>query len=233
MALKLIRFLVRLIIRLIARVELVGLEHLPRRGGFVIAANHIGRLDAALVYYVLDRTDIIIMVAEKYEKYALTRLLTRAVDGFFVDRHNPDVRALREALRRLQRGGVLAITPEGTRSKSGNLLAARPGGIYLAWKAGVPILPIALTGTEDKEVKARLKRLRRLDIRITAGPTFTLPGEIAGKDRQALLQEYTDEVMCRIAVLLPPERRGFYADHPKLKALLASPPLTGCASAET
>lgn len=232
MALKIVRFLIRLILRLIARVELIGSEYLPQSGGFVIAANHVGRLDAAMVYYVLDRTDIIVMVAEKYEKYALTRWLTRAVDGFFVDRHNPDVRALREALRRLQKGGVLAITPEGTRSKSGNLLEARPGGIYLAWKAGVPILPIALTGTEDDEVKARLKRLRRLEIKITAGPTFTLPAAISGKDRQALLQEYTDEVMCRIAALLPPERRGFYADHPKLKALLTSHRPAGNASAE-
>ncbi len=217
MALKFVRFLIRLILHIIARVELVGMEHLPKSGGFVIAANHIGRLDAAMAYYVLDRTDIIIMVAEKYQKYAITRWLTRSVDGFFVDRFNPDVRALREALRRLQQGGVLAVTPEGTRSKSGNLIEARPGGIYLAWKAGVPILPIALVGTEDYEVRARLKRFKRLDIKVTAGPTFTLPQEARGKDRDALLQEYTDEVMCRIAALLPEEKRGFYADHPKLK----------------
>ena len=220
MALKLVRFLIRLILRLIARVELTGMEHMPPSGGFVIAANHVGRLDAAMVYYVLDRTDIIIMVAEKYEKYAITRWLTRAVDGFFVDRHNPDVRALREALRRLQKGGVLAITPEGTRSKSGNLIEARPGGIYLAWKAGVPILPIALVGTEDYEVRARLKRFRRLDIKVTAGPAFTLPPQAGGKDREARLQGYTDEVMCRIAALLPAEKRGFYAGHPKLEKFL-------------
>jgi len=220
MALKFVRFLIRLVLRLIARVELVGIEHMPREGGFVIAANHVGRLDAAMVYYVLDRSDIIIMVAEKYEKYALTRWLTRAVDGFFVDRHNPDVRALRESLRRLQKGGVLAVAPEGTRSKSGNLIEARPGGIYLAWKAGVPILPIALTGTEDYEVRARLKRFKWLDIKVTAGPTFMLPQDARGKDRDVLLQEYTDEVMCRIAALLPEEKRGFYADHPKLKEIL-------------
>ena len=221
MALKFVRLLIRLILRLIARVELVGMEHMPQDGGFVIAANHVGRLDAAMVYYVLDRTDIIIMVAEKYQEYAITRWLTRAVDGFFVDRFNPDVRALREALRRLQKGGVLAVSPEGTRSKSGTLIEARPGGIYLAWKAGVPILPIALTGTEDYEVRARLKRFKRLDIKVKAGPTFTLPQEARGKEREALLQEYTDEVMCRIAALLPEEKRGFYADHPKLKEILA------------
>ena len=123
--------------------------------GYVIAANHIGRLDAALPYYVLDRPDIIMVVAEKYEKYAVFRWLVKITNGMFIDRYNADIRAIRETLRRLQPGQILTITPEGTRSKSGNLIQAKPGGIYLAWKAGVPILPVAITGTEDAVVKDR------------------------------------------------------------------------------
>ncbi|MBN2388136.1 MAG: 1-acyl-sn-glycerol-3-phosphate acyltransferase [Anaerolineales bacterium] len=220
MALKIVRGLIRLIMRLISRIELVGMTNLPQAEGFVIAANHVGRLDAAMIYHVLDRDDVIVLVAEKYQKYAITRWLTKAVDGIFIDRFNPDVRALRMAMKRLQDGGLLAIAPEGTRSKSGSLLAAKPGGIYLAWKAGVPIVPIALVGTEDYEVRRRLKRFRRLDIRVVAGPAFSLPVEAKGKGRAALLQDYTDEVMCRIAALLPEEKRGFYADHPRLMEFL-------------
>ena len=113
-------------------------------------------LDAALAYYVLDRPDIIMVVAEKYEKYAFFRWLVRITNGMFIDRFNADIKAIRETLRRLQQGQILTITPEGTRSKSGNLIEAKPGGIYLAWKAGVPILPVAITGTEDAVVKDRL-----------------------------------------------------------------------------
>jgi 1-acyl-sn-glycerol-3-phosphate acyltransferase len=58
-----------------------------------------------------------------------------------------------------------------------------------------------------------------LNIKLVVGPAFTLP-PFEGKDRDALLQQYTDEVMCRIAALLPEERRGAYADHPRLKELL-------------
>ncbi|MFH1907043.1 MAG: lysophospholipid acyltransferase family protein, partial [Chloroflexota bacterium] len=199
MAYKIIRFFIRLILRLIARVELTGWENLPAAKGYVIASNHIGRLDAALVYYALDRPDIIMLIAEKYRKNAFWRWLAKQVDGIFIDRFNPDIRALREAMKRLQRGGVLAIAPEGTRSKTGTLIEAKPGGIYLAWKAGVPILPVALTGTQDVVVKERLTHLKRLQIKVTMGPAFTLPQEAKGKDREALLQEYTDEVMCRIA----------------------------------
>ncbi len=218
---KFIRFIVRLLLHLIARVQVLGQENIPSSQGYVIAGNHIGRLDAAMPYFFLDRPDIIILVAEKYQKYAFTRGLTRLVNGIFIDRYNADVGALRQTLRRLQEGGILAMTPEGTRSKSGNLIEAKSGGIYLAWKAGVPILPAAITGTEDAVVRDRFKHLRRLDIKVVIGKPFTLP-QGNGRDREALLQEYTNEVMCRIAALLPPERRGVYAEHPRLKELLAS-----------
>jgi 1-acyl-sn-glycerol-3-phosphate acyltransferase len=216
---KIFQFIVRLIFNLIAHFEMIGGENLPTGGGYVIAGNHIGRLDAALPYYMLDRPDIIIMVAEKYEKYAIFRWLTRITNGMFVDRFNADIRVIRECLRRLQQGQILTITPEGTRSKSGNLNQAKPGGIYLAWKAGVPILPVAVTGSEDAIVKERLNHFKRLNIQLVVGPAFSLP-PFEGKDRDALLQEYTDEVMCRIAALLPEERRGAFADHPRLKELL-------------
>ncbi len=216
---KILQSIVRLVLNIIAHIEMIGAENLPTGAGYVIAGNHIGRLDAALPYYILDRPDIIIMVAEKYEKYAIFRWLTRITNGMFVDRYNADIRVIRECLRRLQQGQILTITPEGTRSKSGNLNQAKPGGVYLAWKAGVPILPVAVTGTEDAIVAERLKHFKRLNIKLVVGRSFTLPS-FEGKDRDAILQQFTDEVMCRIAALLPEERRGAYADHPRLKELL-------------
>ena len=68
---------------------------------------------------------------------------------------------------------------------------------------------------------ARLGRLRRLDINIYVGEPFILP-PIKGRDREAALQDYTDEIMCRVAALLPPEARGVYADHTRLQELLQS-----------
>jgi 1-acyl-sn-glycerol-3-phosphate acyltransferase len=221
---RIFRFIIRLLLRLLGRVEAVGFEKIPAAGGYIIASNHIGRLDAAIAYYILDRPDIIMMVAEKYEHVPLFRWLTRVVNGMFVDRHNADIRALRETLRRLHEGQVLAIAPEGTRSRTGNLIEAKPGAIYLAWKSGVPVLPVALTGCEDAVVVDRLKHFKRLRIKAVAGEFFTLPPEVKGRDRDAVMQQYTDEVMCRIAALLPEERRGFYAEHPRLKELLANRP---------
>jgi len=215
------RFILRLLLNIIAHIELVGFAHLPTSPGYVVAANHIGRLDAALAYYVFDRPDIIMVVAEKYKKYAIFRWLVRITHGMFIDRYNADIGAVRATLRRLKQGQILTITPEGTRSKSGNLIEAKPGGIYLAWKAGVPILPVAITGCEDSIVKDHLKHFNRLHIKVVAGPSFML-APIAGKDRNALMQHYTDEVMCRIAALLPETRRGYYVGYPRLKEILAN-----------
>ena len=66
----------------------------------------------------------------------------------------------------------------------------------------------------------RLKHFRRLNIKAVAGPAFLL-SPIAGLERDELMQRYTEDVMCRIAALLPADRRGFYAEHPRLKEILA------------
>jgi 1-acyl-sn-glycerol-3-phosphate acyltransferase len=213
------RWLVHLLFRLIARVTLHGGERIPASGAYIIASNHIGRLDAPLVYYLLDRQDVIMMVAEKYRQSAFYRWFVKQLDAIWVDRFNADLGALRTTLSRLKQGQVLVMAPEGTRSKTGKLNYAHPGASYLAVKAGVPILPVGLVGTEDRRVVQRLKRLQRLDIHLYVGEPFHLP-PLKGGDREEALQADTDEIMCRIAALLPPAARGVYADHPRLQELL-------------
>jgi 1-acyl-sn-glycerol-3-phosphate acyltransferase len=218
MVYRIVRLLLNLFFRFCIHLDVTGMENLPSSGGYIAAANHLGRLDVALVYRLLDRRDVYLMVAEKYQKYAIVRWLVRQMDAIWVDRFGADFRALREMLNRLQRGGVLAIAPEGTRSQNGALIEGRPGVSYLAAKAGVPILPVAATGTQDALVKEQLSHFRRAHITVRVGQPFMLP-PLQGQDRDAALQEYTDEIMCRIAALLPPDYRGVYADHPRLRQL--------------
>lgn len=217
----LIRFIIRLLINLFVHVEIRGAENIPTTGGCILAANHLGRLDAALVYYVVPRNDILIVIAEKYQKYRLIRWLARRVNAIFINRHHTDFAAVRTVLKRLQNGQIFVVAPEGTRSKTGKLLPGQPGTCYFASKANVPIIPIAATGAQDANVLAHLKRLRRPHITITIGEPFNLP-PLQG-NRETQLQTNTDEIMCRIAALLPPEYRGHYAEHPRLHQLLTPP----------
>jgi 1-acyl-sn-glycerol-3-phosphate acyltransferase len=206
--------------RLIARVTVYGMENLPpKEVSFVGVANHIGRIDPALVFYMLHRSDIIMLVAEKYRENTITRILVQLVDGIFVDRYNGDLNALREVFRRVKNGGVVVIAPESTRSPTGTLQQGWDGASYIAVKAGLPILPVGVVGSSDKEVRKRLSHLRRLDVTGRVGPAFTLP-PLDNKRRNEQLAEYTEEIMCRIAVELPEELRGVYADHPRLRELL-------------
>ena len=120
----------------------------------------------------------------------------------------------------MENGKCLVIAPEGTRSRVGSLIEGKPGVAYLAARSGFPVVPAVITGTEDKAILANLKRLRKSDITLTAGEPFIVP-PLPNKDRNAALQKYTDEIMCRMAALLPARYRGVYAEHPRLKELLA------------
>lgn len=216
---KFIVLLIRFIINLIARVEKKGYENLPEKGGFVIAVNHLGFLDAPMAYYALDNWNLFIPVAEKWEENPILRWLGKHLNAIFIDRFNPDLKAMREMMKRMEEGQSLVIAPEGTRARDEKMAQGKPGVAYLASKMGWVILPVAISGTEDRLIIGNLKRLRRSTIRLTAGKPFTLP-PFPKDDREEKLQEYTDEIMCRIAMLLPEHNRGFYADHPRLKELL-------------
>jgi 1-acyl-sn-glycerol-3-phosphate acyltransferase len=139
----------------------------------------------------------------------------------FVDRFNPDLKAIRAVIARMKKGEVLVITPEGTRSKVGYLIEGKPGVSYLAAKLGYPLLPVGISGSFDSIFFGQLKRLHRPHVIVTIGAAFSLPplpSEALNRDK-ALLDD-TEEIMCRIAALLPQEQRGFYADHPRLKEFL-------------
>ena len=221
MFLKVLRFVARICLRIVADIEIVGWENIPRAGGCVAVSNHIGRLDAALALILPERNDIIMMIAEKYRAYAFWRFWVRRFDAIWLKRFEADFHAMREVVKRLKAGNILAMAPEGTRSKAGTLLEGKPGAAFLAAKAQVPVLPMAIIGTEDDVVKAKLKRWQRLKIKIVIGEPFRLP-PIDRKNKEAYFQAQTDEMMCRIGALLPARYHGAYAAHPRLQDLASS-----------
>lgn len=217
--LRVLRFLIRVLLRLIAHFEIRGKENVPPTGGMILASNHIGIVDIIMVYFAIDRTDLFIPVAEKWEKIGWIRWLGKQLNFLFVDRFNPDLKALRKMMALMEAGKCLVIAPEGTRSRVGSLIEGKPGVTYLAAHSGFPVVPVAITGTEDKAILGNLKRFRKSNVTLTGGKPFIVP-PLPKENRDEALQNYTDEIMCRIAALLPERYRGVYADHPRLKELL-------------
>jgi 1-acyl-sn-glycerol-3-phosphate acyltransferase len=216
------RFLNRAVINLLARVEIIDQELAKAvQGSHILVSNHLGFIDGFLLYYVSWHTDLIVIVAEKYEQNAIFRWLGRNMDIIFIDRYAADVRSFRQVYRRLKRGGVLAIAPEGTRSPTGGLIEGHMGAPYLAMKLRVPVVPAGIIGSQDRRLVLHWKKLRRPVIQVRFGEAFDLD-ELPQEGREAALQAGLDEIMCRIAYLLPPVHRGIYAGHPRLAALEAA-----------
>ncbi len=217
---RVVQRLLRLLFRWLTRVEVTGLEHIPRQGRAILATNHLSRLDPPLIFVVVDREDLTALAAKKYRRVPLLRQLLEAADVIWLDRSAPDAKALRQALAHLRRGGLLGIAPEGTRSPTQALQRGKPGVAYLAAMAEAPVIPVAIWGTEGWY--RHWLRLRRPRLRVRIGPPLRL-GPMPRQGRDQWLQERTDQIMAHIAALLPPPYRGVYARHPLLSAPSAPP----------
>lgn len=119
-----------------------------------------------------------------------------------------DIEAIRKSLEALEKGYILAISPEGTRNKTGVLIKAQPGVITLALRSGAPLLPIVHWGGEN--FSKNIKCLKRTDFHIRVGEPFKLD---PGKERvtRHARQQMVDEMMYRLAALLPEQYRGAYS----------------------
>ncbi|MGH2582322.1 MAG: lysophospholipid acyltransferase family protein, partial [Anaerolineales bacterium] len=215
-----IRVGIVLLIKLITRTEVHGLDTLRAlRGKAIVVSNHLGRLDAAYAFVLINRPDTILVVAEKYKEWPIFRWLVKHLDLLWLERFGADFGTLKDVLRRLERGGILFMAPEGTRSPRAALIEGKPGATYLAAKSQAVVIPAAIFGSEDRVALKQLGEFRRPHIQIVVGDPFTIP-PLPKKNRAEFLQRYTDEIMARIAILLPPNYRGVYATHPRVVELL-------------
>ena len=214
---RLTRCVVSRLLHVMARCEVTGLENVPSTGACLIIFNQLSFFDTAFVPTIIPRPDVTGPVARSYRRNRFFRFLIEAGGGVWIQRGAGDRPALQAQLEALRRGWIVAISPEGQRSRTGGLIQAKPGVAFLAYRTGVPILPMAFTNTAG--IGPALKRLRRTTVSIRIGEPFQLPPP--GKaDRKRQRQDAADLIMCRLALLLPPEYRGVYADCPEVVARL-------------
>lgn len=200
------RAIISLAFRLLTRWEVVGRENVPATGPFITVSNHIHLFDPPLLMVSLPRR-IRPLMADKWRRKPILGLLLRTGGPVFIRRGEVDRKALREIFAVLERGEPLGLAPEGTRSPDGTLKKGRAGVAYIALRAGVPIVPVGMSGVD--KVFSCWRRLRRPVVRAVFGEPFTLPNT-AKKARGEELERLTDLIMYRIADLLPQEYRGVY-----------------------
>jgi 1-acyl-sn-glycerol-3-phosphate acyltransferase len=202
----------------VSDLKVIGHQNVPPSGPALVVISHISRLDTPFIFCTGGRMDVIPMVAREYKNTFFLGWILNMIKVIWITRGAYDFEAFHEAKTYLNQGWIVGLAPEGSRSRDGQLHEGKPGSALLAYKMDVPILPAAVTGS-DKMTHSFL-RLRRMKVTVEFGPLFRLPDR-NGLDNKVWLKQATDEIMCHIAAILPPERRGYYADYPRVQEILS------------
>ena len=198
------------------RPEIVGSEHIPASGGAILASNHLSIVDSIFLPLMVDRP---VTFAAKSEYFTgtgpidrLTGAYMRATNQISVDR--AEARAgldmLDAALGLLRQGELFGIYPEGTRSPDGRLYRGRPGVGWLALNSGLPVIPVAMSGTDHVLPPGR-KVPRVGKIKILVGKPLTFEAALALPSASRQRRAITDEVMNAIQALSGQEYVAMYA----------------------
>lgn len=175
------------------RWDVQGRQNIPDEGPFILCANHISWWDPPLVGSLTKRT-VRFMAKEELFKIPVIGKFMPMVQAFPVKRDSADRRAIKTALDTVKNGGGLGIFPEGTRSRTEELLPPQAGIGLIAVKSEAPVVPVAIIGP--------YKLFRPIKVRI--GAPITFPQYYGVKTKSEHLEEVAGKIMDEIARL----RRG-------------------------
>lgn len=204
---KIIAYIVKLGTSILCRIDAPDIQKVPMRGPLIVYSNHTGQIEVAVFFGLLQPRPITGWAKVESWDNAFFRWLFNLWGLIPVRRGEGDTSALRKALEALESGYIFGVAPEGTRNITGRLKRAHPGTVMLALRAGVPLLPVAHWGGEN--FLRNLARLKRTDFHVRVGEPFCLDLEGRRVTRE-MRQEIVDEMMTRLAALLPSEYRGEY-----------------------
>ncbi len=205
----LINFIIRVYTRVACRLDVSDLHKIPMRGPLIVISNHTGQIEVPLIFAHLQPRKMTGWAKiESWDNKFLNWVF--GVWGIIpVRRGEADMHALKAALRALDKGFIFGIAPEGTRNYNGVLRRAMPGAVTVALHTGATIIPVAHWGGEN--FMKNLKRFKRTDYHIRVGEPFKVKVE-GVKVTSEIRQQIVDEMMVQIALLLPEEYRGAYAE---------------------
>lgn len=186
-------------IRWFLRMRVTGTEHVPKSGPVILAANHRSFWDIP-VHVIASPRPIVFMAKQELYKGPVTRWMWRSLGGFPVRRDTADIRAIDTALALLERGEVVGVYPEGTRSRTGEMLPFLKGAAWLALRTGAPIVPCGLKGTERRQPGQGRRLLRR--VFVLFGPAISVEAEPDPKARREKADELTEQLLAAIRSLL-------------------------------
>lgn len=204
--------ILRAIIPIFSKVEVIGLENIPQDASAMLIGNHISVVDPILITGAIPNRFVISMAKSETLNHPVESFGLKAWGNFVVNRGEVDRTALTNAIDLLNAGQILWIAAEGTRNPNG-MGEAKGGAAYIAHKANTLIVPTAICGAQGWD--KTLKSFKRVPVRIIFGRPFRFVLPEGERLSQKVRDDMMQEAMYQLAMLMPEEfafQRGFYSD---------------------
>ncbi len=200
-----VRFVTKKLIQYYGNLKVTGLENIPEEP-VIFVCNHLSNADGIIFRDILAHRRVVFLAGVKLQGEYLTNLVLETVDHIAIHPNQPDRKALKEAIQASREGKDIFIFPEGTRSRTGKMIQGRSGVLLIARQAGVPLVPVAIWGSEKllpiQSGKMDQEWFQKAEVNVVFGQPFTL----MDLDEENSIES----LMKRIARLLPEEYRGIY-----------------------
>lgn len=198
-----LRALARPVLRCAFQLRVTGVEHLPARGSYILAANHSNYLDGVVLGAIVPQKIAFLVMPRVYHSTPLHPPFHRHVGSIPINLERPEPGAIKRALRVLEEGRVVGIFPEGPFSSNGQLTQGQPGVALIALRSGVPVVPVAIRGTYEALVGRPLHLPRPFPLAARFGRPLEFGRIRRGrKIPHAVREEVTSRIMCEIGALL-------------------------------
>lgn len=209
------RFLFSVVWKLYIKEHITGREQIPD-GPCLFICNHLSNADAPSIVRAIHPKRLFFLAGVKLQGTAMTRIGMELVDTIPIRPNSADVEAMKRAVETLKSGHSVLIFPEGTRSRTGQLLRGKKGAALIAKRAGVPVVPIGLWGTEKflaiNERDMGRESIRKADVHVRIGkPFYVADLDLVVSEGEDERQAMADAMMRRVAEQLPVGYRGEYS----------------------
>lgn len=168
------------------KIRCEGRQNIPGQGGALVCSNHQSQLDPVLLGMAFDNR-LNYLARQSLFRFTLFRWLILSLDAIPIDREGTGLSGLKETLKRLKRGEMVLIFPEGTRTEDGEIGPLKPGFLSVAKRAGVPLLPMVLEGAYEAWPKGQSFPVPKV-IQVEIGRPIP-PGEIERLSEEAVMAE--------------------------------------------
>lgn len=206
-SLKIMNGVLRFVFQIVCRINPDDFKKVPVEGPLILVGNHVNFLEVPVFLPHVDHPNVIGIAKRESWNNPLFNFLFNQWGIIPIDRGVVDREAFRLTEEALKESKVVAMSPEGTRSKDGCLLQGKPGVVAIAVRSKAPLLPVAFYGYEN--FWQNLKKFRKTDFKVAVGKPFQLKLDGSSLSRD-VRQTITDEIMFKIAELLPEKYRGYY-----------------------